>query len=224
MIPGLSAILHAAAIGPQGGYELFTASGAHTVRPGVTSLCVLAIGMGGPYFDDDGFGNTGSGGGGACAWRNDISVTPGGLINVTITPTIIAPYTEGQSRAQLAFSPFTNVVSVGAGRIPAAGGVSIGTGFQGGQGAFDFIGSGAMEGAGAGGKSAGQASDGTRTRRGGGGTNPFALGVGANAGASPNLNGQNYGGGAAYGGVAGPGCVLFMWGDGFSFPDNIVSP
>lgn len=210
---------------PQGGHQLFTDSGTFTVPAGVTSVCILAIGQGGPYFDDDGAGNTGSGGGGACAWRNDLSVTPGGRINVVIQPSTIDPLVEGFSNARLAFSPFTTAVSVEAGRIPAAGIVNIGTGFNGGQGAYSDQGSGTMEGAGAGGRSVGQASNGTRARRGGGGTNPFAIGLGANAGAAFNsLDGDHYGGGAAYGGLPGMGCVLFMWGDGFSFPDNIVSP
>lgn len=223
MIPGLAAILHAAAIGPQGGYDLITASQTYQVKAGVTSICALAIGMGGPYFLDDGSGNVGSGGGGAAAWRNAIPVTALEFLQVSITPTIVDPYEQGSTTLRRGG---TTLVGAGAGKIPAAGtpfGGAV-TGFSGGQGAYDFTGAGTMEGAGAGGKSAGQASNGTRTRRGGGGADPFAIGPGASAGASANLNGQNYGGGAAYGGTAGPGCVLIMWGDGFSFPDNIVSP
>jgi hypothetical protein len=222
MIPGLAAILHAAAMGPLGGYDLITASQTYQVKAGVTSICALAIGMGGPYFLDDGSGNVGSGGGGAAGWRNAIPVTPLEFLQVSITPTIVSPYEEGSSSLRRGG---TTLVGAGAGRAPAAGspfGSGV-TGFAGGQGAYDFMGAGTMEGAGAGGKSAGQASNGSRTRRGGGGANPFAIGAGADAGASPNLNGLNYGGGAAYGGTAGPGCVLIMWGDGLSFPDNIVS-
>lgn len=224
MIPGLAAILHAAAIGPQGGYQLFTASGTFTVPADVTSVCVVAIGRGGPYFDDDGSGNTGAGGGGALAYRNAIPTTPGEALIITITETVIDPYSEGVSVFRRGG---TTLVGAGAGKIPGSGGpFGTGvTGFIGGQGAYSDQGSGTMDGAGAGGfTSAGQSGNGSRTRRGGGGSNPFINSAGALAGASANLNGVNYGGGAAYGGVAGAGCVLIMWGDGFSFPSNIVSP
>lgn len=222
---GLAAILHAAAIGPQGGYQLFTASGTFTVPAGVTSICAVAIGRGGPYFDDDGSGNTGAGGGGSLSYRNAIPTTPGEALGVLITGTVIDPYTEGSS---ILLRSGTTLLGAGAGRIPASGGafaIAGSVGFGGGQGAYSDQGSGTMDGAGAGGfTSAGQSGNGTRTRRGGGGSNPFINSAGALAGASANLNGVNYGGGAAYGGVAGAGCVLIMWGDGFSFPSNIVSP
>lgn len=208
--------------GLSGGQQLFTSSGTFVVPAGVTSICVLAIGQGGPYFYDDGSGNSGSGGGGALSYANDIPVTPGENLPVTVTATIIAPYTEGQS----ALSRASSLVGAGAGRIPAAGNpygsVSGRVGFNGGQGAYDFTGSATMEGAGAGGfTSAGQASNGNRTRRGGGGTpRDGSVLTGALAGASPNLNGLAYGGGAAWGGSPGPGFVLVMWGEGRAFPNT----
>lgn len=201
-----------------GGQQLFTASGTFVVPAGVTSICVVAIGYGGPYFDDDGGGNQGSGGGGGLAYANNISVTPGESLTITVTPYDLPTFTEGQSRLSRGA---TQLVFVGSGRIPAAGPVFNGTGFTGGQGAYSTDGSGTMEGAGAGGyTSAGQASDGVRTRRGGGGSSPLGGSTGALAGASGNLNGLAYGGGAAYGGTAGPGCVRIIWGAGRAFPNT----
>lgn len=207
--------------GLSGGQQLFTASGTFVVPAGVTSICALAIGPGGPYFDDDGSGNTGSGGGGSLSYRNAIPVTPGWTLTIQITPTTIDPYSEG--RAFLLRG--SALVGAGGGRIPAPGTPSVvagSVGFTGGGGAYSTQGAGTMEGGGAGGfTSAGQSANSTRTRRGGGGTpRDGSVLTGALAGASPNLNGQAYGGGAAYGGTPGPGCVLIIWGEGRAFPNT----
>lgn len=204
--------------GAGGGQQLFTASGTFVVPAGVTSICVVTIGPGGPYFDDDGAGNVGSGGGGALSYVNALSVTPGESLAILVAPYDLPTFTQGQSRLRRGG---TTLVSANSGGIPGAGTVGAGTGFNGGQGAYSTDGSGTMEGAGAGGyTSAGQASNGTRTRRGGGGSDPLGGSTGALAGASANLNGVNYGGGAAYGGTPGLGCVRIIWGAGRAFPNT----
>lgn len=207
--------------GKEGGQALFAGVGSYSfvVPAGVTSICAVAIGMGGPWFSDG--SNNGSGGGGALSYRNAIAVTPGELLSIVISQTVADPYEEGASLLRRGGS---TLVGGGAGRVPAAGSpysVSGAIGYAGGQGAYEFFGSGTMEGAGAGGyTSAGQASNGVRPQRGGGGTPANGGGAGANAGASANLNGMNYGGGAAWGGQPGAGAVRIIWGAGRAFPDT----
>ena len=66
------------------GSQLFTSSGTFTVPAGVTSVHVCCVGGGGrgaPVVDQA----RGGGAGGACAYRNNIAVTPGQQITVVVT-------------------------------------------------------------------------------------------------------------------------------------------
>lgn len=68
--------------GPPGN-QSFTSTGtsSFTIPSGVTSVSVVCIGAGGK----SGIGNSGqAGGGGALAWKNNISVTPGSTATITV--------------------------------------------------------------------------------------------------------------------------------------------
>ena len=67
---------------PPGNQE-YTSSGSYTftVPSGIENICVVCVGAGGK----SGIGNSGqAGGGGALAWKNNITVTPGSTGTVTV--------------------------------------------------------------------------------------------------------------------------------------------
>jgi len=64
------------------GEQIFTASGTFTVPAGVTSICFVAVGAGGPG-NYDGTGVR-AGAGGGLGYKNGVAVTPGQQIAVTI--------------------------------------------------------------------------------------------------------------------------------------------
>lgn len=64
------------------GEQIFTASGTFTVPVGVTSICFVAVGAGGPG-TYDGVGVR-AGAGGGLGYKNNVAVTPGQQISVVI--------------------------------------------------------------------------------------------------------------------------------------------
>lgn len=189
------------------GQQLITASGAFVVPDGVTSLCAVAIGRGAA-------GSTSrTGAGGALAYANSLSVTPGESLDV-----VISAATSSLSRST------TALVQAGAGSGLVGGAVAVGTGFEGGAGisaaSID------RQGAGAGGyTSAGQASGTADNANGGGGSSPLGGAGGGLAGGAPTIAGGTYGGGGGHNsanvaGSAGPGCVRIIWGAGRAFPNT----
>lgn len=203
--------------GLSSGQQLYTANGTFVVPAGVTSICVVAIGGGGPR-SYDGTDYSGGGGGGL-AYANAIAVTPGESLEVTVTATDPSLSPQGLSQLRRVATS-TSLVAASAGRV-AGGNVIAGTGFAGGLGAQYFFGP-SYQGGGAGGyTSAGGAGDPNGLTRGGGGADPLGGGPGAAGGASSNQNGLSYGGGAAATiGTPGLGCVRIIWGAGRAFPNT----
>jgi hypothetical protein len=70
---------------PSGGQIAFTTPGTHvwTAPPGVTSVCVVAVGGGGSGQGSSPLDEAGGGGGGL-GWKNNIQVTPGGSYTVVV--------------------------------------------------------------------------------------------------------------------------------------------
>ena len=66
------------------GQQVFTSDGTFTVPAGVTAVSVVVVGGGGGGGPTPGPGYGGGGGGGALAYKNNISVTPGASITVTV--------------------------------------------------------------------------------------------------------------------------------------------
>lgn len=154
--------------------QTYTTAGTYSfvVPSGVTSVSAAAIGGGGGAYG--GSGNAGGGaGGGAFRYVNNISVTPG----QTITVTVGAAGTGGLSTTNGGQSSFGSFV------VAPGGGRSTGTG--GGSGASGGTGSG---GNGGNGGPAGGSYGSFRTGGGGGGG---AGGISGNGGAGGDANGGN---------------------------------
>jgi len=147
-------LLLAAGGGTLSGQQEFTTTGAHTfvVPPGVTSISVVCVGAGGrpigmpnTYVPGATSGITG-GGGGALAYRNNIPVTPGQVLDLHV-----GECDDDATRSRSWFSDGINITAAnGAYRdIPGApsgtydGGGSGGAGgFSGGGGAGGYSGNG----------------------------------------------------------------------------------
>lgn len=76
-------LLMAAGITPPTGQQIYSSSGTFSfiVPAGVYSICVACVGASG---DAAASPSSASGGGGACAWTNDIPVTPGETLTVQV--------------------------------------------------------------------------------------------------------------------------------------------
>ncbi len=207
---------------PPAGNQEYTSPGTYTwtVPAEITSVCVVCIGGGG----DSGTANSGqAGGGGALAYKNGISVTPGQQAQVVVGQGGQHSGNQGQNGNA---SQFTYG----------------GTGYANAQGGFGGYG----EGSGTGGSGgAGGAAGGNRTGGGDGGTGgqdtgnnggPGGGGAGgySGSGGGNGSNGQHLhgGSGGGYGGghggsqsegtagSPGNGAVRIIWGGGRSFPNN----
>lgn len=204
----------------------FTAGTYSFVVPaGVTSVSAAAIGGGGGAFGGGGSAG-GGGGGGAFRYVNNISVTPG----ATITVTVGAAGTSGLSTSNGGQSSFgSSVVAPGGGAASGSGG---GSGATGGTG---FGGNG-----GSGGPAGGSYGSGRSGGGGGGGAGGFSNtgGAGANAGdgnppynnavnGSPNGGSGGFGGGRSgdVGGGVGFNTASFAQTSGYAQPNmpNIAS-
>lgn len=196
------------------GQQLFTASGAFIVPEGVTSLCMVAIGRGGK---SEGILTGGPGGG--LAYVNNVAVTPGQTISITVD--------ESGSKANLGGSDIVHATSAENGGT-TSGKPVVGLGFPGGTGRG---GSADMWGAGAGGYTSVGANARSGNGRGGGGSSPLGGSAGGNAGGNSTgvTAGGDFGGGAGsfflegYGwqyGEGGKGCVRLIWGPNRAFPNT----
>lgn len=201
------------------GQQLFTASGTFIVPEGVTSICAVAIGYGGPA-DLASWGEWFGGAGGGLAYSNDIAVTPGESLSVLIS-------FSGTAQSYLARGG-VNIVRATAGRFdtntdrPVPGTGTHGQVLRTGGGSGYAL--GAMKATGGG--AAGYTSDGEGggeigvSGRSGRGTSPYGGGPGGAAGTAPTTLAATYGGGGGEDVGRGPGCVRIIWGADRAFPNT----
>jgi len=195
------------------GSQSYTTAGTYSwiVPSGVSSVSIVTVGAGG---STQLFSNV-SGGGGALAYVNNVSVTPG----ETLTVTVPAPSASVVRYAQVNRSS-TALVQAGSGRAAYYGIVSVGTGgdggtpgsYRGGGGAGGYSGNGGNANAtlgGAGGSGSGGGGGAGGTYKGG------YDGVPGGGGGGVGLFGQ---GTSGAGGSGGPGQssgqYIFNWGAG----------
>lgn len=211
------------------GEQLYTTAGSYswTVPIGVTSVSVVCVGGGG-----NGSTTNGGGAGGALAYKNTISTTPGSVMTVNV----------GGSGQASTFSTVTaNGGNAGGGTYTSAiggtysgadGGGNGGAGGQGngGCGGGSSPSAGGCGGAGGGGVGLyGQGTNGaggpaSGNEGGKGGSNGSGASYSVNIGTSGGAYGGGGGGGYSYSGfLAGngaSGAVRIIWGTGRSFPSN----
>lgn len=208
----------------------YTSGGTYSwVAPtGVTSVAVVVVGSGG-Y---NGSGTQGAGGG-ALAYKNAITVTPGNSYTVVVgasnTGTTQSTFTAGATTVRANGGGNGSDPAAGAGGTRACsydGGGNGGNGgvnccYGGGGGAGGYSGNG-----GAGGNSSGSGGSGSGGRSGGGnptggggvglygqGASGASFGAGGSGGSSTSgRSGANYGGGSSHsGGAGGSGAVRIVW-------------
>lgn len=232
------------------GEALFTTTGTHlwTVPAGVEEVSVVTVGSGGYGVQrfSSGLGTIRIGGeGGALSWDNQISVTPGAVIEIVVPDSISGD--ETSQTASFGLHSFTNVYSGGVGIIGEIGDTS------GGGGAGGYSGEGGNGGAqrgssyieptsGQGGGAAGGDSTEDGLSGDGGGVGIFGEGESGEArtggyglggrGGSGGQDGRSaagsetmglYGGGGSAGNAKTPGAqgvVRVIWGRGRSFPST----
>ena len=198
----------------------YNSSGTYTwtVPSGVTNVSVVCIGAGGT----NGIGNSGqAGGGGALAYRNTISVTPGTTGTVVVGGSSGRSGNQGQAGGSSSFQYSGTTTTAGgggggygnglqnAGTGGGSGGTRSGTSTGGGDG-----GSGGSDGQNAGGPGGGGA--GGYSGNGGGGASGFGPTVSQNGSAGSGGGGGGGGkGGTNEGGGGGGGGVGF-YGEGTS--------
>lgn len=193
------------------GQQMFTASGTFVVPAGVTSICVVAIGRGATAFNEEPY--VYGGGGGALAYGNSLTVSPGETLNVEIST----------ARSALLRSA---ALLCSARAASARGGATVeaGTGYEGGTGSYNNLGLVANGGGAGGYTSIGGFLGFGGSGNGGGGSSSLGGGAGGASGGAPTPAGGSYGGGggAQYGtlGAGGPGCVRIIWGAGRAFPNT----
>ena len=196
------------------GQQVFTAALTNWIVPaGVTSISVVTVGHGGPAGAMDGeVGGTG-GGGGALAYVNNISVTPGETLNIEVggysrvyrsaaSPLISAGASTGWMGG-------TVLTGTGGGGGNGSGGGGYHTGSCGGAGGYAGNGGNAPGYAGAGGGGGG----GYVGYYKGGGVGLLGQGAsGAAISAMGDGNPGSGGSGSTYGGGgSGPGAVRIIW-------------
>lgn len=136
-------------------FSIYTSNSSFTVPTNVTSISVICLGAGASgsqYGVSGGYTQGGSGGGGgACAWVNDLAVTPGDVHNITVGQRgeITADITyygqqvgeDGGDSKFFATNGTTVLCGAGGGKAGtsvasrgAGGTVLAGTGYNGGQG------------------------------------------------------------------------------------------
>lgn len=218
------------------GSALFTTVGTQnwTVPAGVTSISVVMCGgggAGGGGSPNQGGFYGGGGGGGGFLYKNNVTVTPGATLSITVGAGGTCPdYTSnGNAGGTSQISTLSLSASGGGGGgngnsspgSGASGGSGSGTGatsFSGGTGANAGTWNGS--GGGAGGYSANGA-NGTD-----GGANGAAISPYGPSGSSPNYCNGNWGGGgpsiSSPGGSGSQGFVRIIWGAGRSFPNTNV--
>lgn len=203
-----------------GGQVTYEASGTWLVPAGVTSICAVAVGLGGQTA------------GGGLSYTNDIAVTPGETLNISIlsTQSSLVRGTTTLLRANANSASLTGAV----GTVKFAGGVAFqascgGAAGYAGNGANGNQNAPAGSGAGGGGYNSGSVpSSGS-----GGGVGLQGIGADGTVGVSGNPGGRggsggtnggiastpggNYGG-ATNTGASSKGAVRIIWGAGRSFP------
>lgn len=201
------------------GQQLFLAGTSWVVPAGVTSVCVVTIGRGCEYSEYTGPGGGGyAGAGGGLAYVNNIAVTPGETLIVSVDNGSSSLSRGGTRLCGASAAEWREEAS------PRLGQPLIGTGFAGGGGRY-YGANQYANGAGAGGYTSAGA-DATQAvtsagRRGGGGSSPYGGGAGGNSGVAPAFDGANYGGGgASQFGAGGAGCVRIIWGPARAFPNT----
>lgn len=210
------------------GQQTFTTMGqtAWTVPANVTSICVVCVGGGGGGCSSTSGGS--GGGGGDLRWMNNISVTPGEILNVFVGTNGALGGTEGGTpggRSELARQNLTTIVIAaggGGGRQSTSGGNpgpkggtsstiggNIGGGNGGGVGILSTTASTTSGGGGAGGYSGNGGDQGTGFAAGSSGQGGGGGGGGGQGSASTGGNGGGVGllgeGASGFGG--GPGAA-----------------
>jgi hypothetical protein len=194
----------------------FPGTHAFVVPPGVTSLAMVCVGAGGGAGFHSAYERSSGGGGGALAWVNNISVTPGETLTVGVGnsgKTLLN--SEGYSSSSLA-GDSSYVRRSAVYLVQAAGG-------QGGDTNTSGNGGSVLSGSGGNGGNGGFGVDSNdNSSGGGGGAGGYTGNGGAGAGHDgpvPTLSGNNgSGGGGAGGGIqtyrAGDGGGVFLLGEG----------
>lgn len=243
---------------PLVGSQSYTTPGTYTwVAPtGVTSVSVVTVGAGagGKVFNQYCQYWYPGGGGGALAYRNSVSVTPGNSYTVVVGAGGIGACnaTAGGASSALSAVAGGGSISTNSGQN-AAGGSPSGTYTAGYSGGYGKMGCGTCGNTGGGGGAAGYSGNGGNGGSnlgaptsgsgggGGGGRNSYGGGVGifgqgsnGSAGAAKNAaggagsggSGQSYGGGAGYYGSGAGGAVRILWpGTTRQFPStNVDTP
>lgn len=229
------------------GDAVFTTSGSHswTVPAGVFSVCAVCVGGGGP--GGVGSVNASGGGGGALAWRNNIPVTPGALLTITVgngssgySSSSFDNYlvangggygygVQGQGSYGGDYSGPQNAEYGGGSGGGCAGISNGGAGGGGGAGGYSGPGGSATKLTsypGTGGAGGGGAPGGGR----GGGVGIYGQGPNGAAGGGDGSNGSyGYGGGGRRAATGTPpypgnsGAVRIIWGYGRNFPYNAAA-
>lgn len=170
------------------GESVITTTGASTftVPAGVTSISVVCIGAGGGGTQGVGSGSGHGGAGGALAYKNNISVTPGDVLNVSVG----VGGSNGGSGSATYFqnSSSTTVCQANGGGGAGGSGGTFGTGDGGGNGGNGGLGYGGQGGGGGaggysgnGGNGAAAGADGGAGEGGGGGGGGSATSTGSNS-------------------------------------------
>ncbi len=222
------------------GQQLFTSTGTWLCPAGVTSVCVVCIGMGGKGQNDHPYIPGHSGGG--LGWKNNISVTPGNYYSVHVGTTV-SELTYFNSSGTV--GAYAGASGYGLGQSgTVAGGGYIGDG-GGTGGSAGCSGNGSGGGGGAGGYSGngghgraynsndGPGTNGSGGAGGGGGSGHYGGGVGpygegssgsynesSSGGVGSGGSGKQYGGGGVQSGSGGGSCVRIIWGPNRSFPST----
>lgn len=213
VIPGLAGFIP---IVENIGQSLILATGSFVVPANVGLISVVTVGRGGQGMTD-GSTYTSGGGGGGLAYVNNIAVTAGETLTVTISDTETMLQRGG-----------TTLCRATAGSTTFGGTATTGTGWTGGNGQYSLYANNASGGGAAGYTSNGGNASGA-SFFGGGGISVLGGGAGAAGNASTQflpINGDTYGGGAGAAGsnggmgARGPGAVRIMWGGARSFPFN----
>ena len=202
------------------GEQVFTATSTFTVPAGVTSVSAVCVGQGGVMDNNNGYG----GGGGGLSYKNNITVTPGQTIAITVNSTTSSFGGTFSASAGSGNTPGTGSGgdanytggAGGGGTLYVSGGFAGGSG-GGSGGAAGYAGAGGAgatatnhayeagsAGTGGGGGGGGAACGGHYIGGGGGGVGLFGIGSSGTGGAgSPDTFNYGYGGGAGSNGVAG---------------------
>lgn len=205
--PGIMAA--GAGVAPPG-QALITTSGSFIVPEGVFMICGVGIGHGGNQSDDAGLLLTGGGGG--LAYSNDIPVTPGEMLSITITNTEAA-VRRGGTIILRATSASDRIGGQGThGQVLRAGG------WGGYSSNLNFRATGAS--------AAGYTTDGESggergtSGRAGQGTSLLGGAAAGAAGTAATVQEATYGGGAGRDVNRGLGGVRLIWGAGRAFPNT----